>query len=277
MTASYGNFGTHDESQYPELWRGCVGAWNPGLGPSGGRLFDWSPYRNHGTLIGSTVQNMWQVNQGKYSLLHASSHVAIPGSPQIDNLRSLTLSAWVRIDANPTGNYRAVLSKHYPPGGTKTHFSLVLNNTSNTFAFYHYNGVTGEILFSSTSIPLGRWTHLAARTLGTIGSSLTIHMNGLQVAASTLTVAITPDTLTGLSIGKYGASLSEPQFFVGNIDDALIYNRVLHPSEIRLLASRRGIAYERRHRQAYSFVGPTFNPAWASRSNTILQPFGAIL
>ncbi len=35
---SWQDFGTHDESAYPELWDGVVGAWCPSLGQTGLRL-----------------------------------------------------------------------------------------------------------------------------------------------------------------------------------------------------------------------------------------------
>lgn len=35
---------------YPELWKGCVGAWNPGLGVTGLTLRDQSGFGRHGTL-----------------------------------------------------------------------------------------------------------------------------------------------------------------------------------------------------------------------------------
>jgi len=47
------------EPLFPELWDGCVGAWNPGLGPSGLTLRDWSPYKNHGTLTNMDAGTDW--------------------------------------------------------------------------------------------------------------------------------------------------------------------------------------------------------------------------
>ncbi|MGV2337667.1 MAG UNVERIFIED_CONTAM: hypothetical protein LVR18_27485 [Planctomycetaceae bacterium] len=35
---SLSDYGTHDESAYPELWDGVVGAWAPCLGPTGNIL-----------------------------------------------------------------------------------------------------------------------------------------------------------------------------------------------------------------------------------------------
>jgi hypothetical protein len=49
-------------------------------------------------------------------------------------------------------------------------------------------------------------------------------------------------TLTGTHL-RIGANPTDA-FTDGQIDDVRLYGRALHSSEIRLLASRRGIAYE---------------------------------
>lgn len=50
--------------KYPELWRGCVGAWCPSLGPTGLRLMDQSLYGNHGTLTNMEPASDWVVSNG---------------------------------------------------------------------------------------------------------------------------------------------------------------------------------------------------------------------
>ena len=42
---SFQDYGTYDESAYPELWDGVVGYWAPCLGPTGTRLFDVSRFQ----------------------------------------------------------------------------------------------------------------------------------------------------------------------------------------------------------------------------------------
>jgi hypothetical protein len=45
-------FGTYQDSQAPDLWRGNILAMAPFLGPSGTRLFEWSVRGNHGAITG---------------------------------------------------------------------------------------------------------------------------------------------------------------------------------------------------------------------------------
>jgi len=228
------------EPLFPELWRGCVGAWNPGLGPSGLRLYDWSPFKNHGTLTNVTASAGWQASQGRYDLLYSSSHVNVP-SPRVLALSDLTLSAWIYATSTGTGAFRAVVCKKAIPDSTgPTNFWLGLNNTNNTFAFYHYRPGASDAVFTTYQVPINTWTHIAATVRGV---SLVLYANGMAVTSATMSFTPVPDT-NNVTIGKYGDSIVEPQFFVGNIADVGIYNRALSPNEIRLLASRRGIAYE---------------------------------
>jgi hypothetical protein len=52
-------------AKHPELWRGCVGAWNPGLGNTGLSLRDWSGNQNNGTLTNGPT---WGVSDGRQAL-----------------------------------------------------------------------------------------------------------------------------------------------------------------------------------------------------------------
>jgi hypothetical protein len=52
-------------AKYPELWDGCVGAWNPGLGNTGLVLRDWSGNQNNGTLTNGPT---WGVSDGRQAL-----------------------------------------------------------------------------------------------------------------------------------------------------------------------------------------------------------------
>ena len=53
---------------YPELWRGCVGAWSPSLGPTGVTLRDWSGYARHFALTNMDAGTDWVASGGRYAL-----------------------------------------------------------------------------------------------------------------------------------------------------------------------------------------------------------------
>jgi hypothetical protein len=70
LPASYANGLAPRDGQplYPELWRGCVGAWASCLGPTGLTLRDWSPLKKHATLTNMDAASDWLVSGGKHSL-----------------------------------------------------------------------------------------------------------------------------------------------------------------------------------------------------------------
>ena len=67
LPASYLNgFAPRDgQPLYPSLWTGCVGAWNPGLGPTGLVLRDQSGFSRHGTLTNGPT---FAASGGKYAM-----------------------------------------------------------------------------------------------------------------------------------------------------------------------------------------------------------------
>jgi hypothetical protein len=56
------------EPRFPELWRGCVFASAPLLGPTGGVVREWSGLQNHGTLTNMSTNDDWVVKQGLAAL-----------------------------------------------------------------------------------------------------------------------------------------------------------------------------------------------------------------
>jgi hypothetical protein len=90
---------------YPELWRGCVGAWNPGLGPTGLTLRDWSGYGNHGTLTNITAQNCWKISEGRHAMEFVSSTDQSVQISSAQNQLSLPpKSFWISTWARPTAS-----------------------------------------------------------------------------------------------------------------------------------------------------------------------------
>lgn len=225
LPASYSNgFAPRDgQPLYPSLWRGCVGAWNPGLGPTGSTLRDWSGRGNNGTLTNGPT---WITSQGKYALMLDGTDDRV-AAPALATSSNMTLSIW-----------------HYL---TSTSDEMLLNATpTNSMWNLFYIGsaltlrggtVSPQLAYTPSGI-LSRWTHVAATLSGTTG---TLFIDGSQVASGS--IAAVGASPTGTDIGAY-SDFGSGYFATGNLDDARIYTRTLNANEIRLLSSRRGIAYE---------------------------------
>jgi hypothetical protein len=222
------------EAKYPSLWRGLVGAWSPGItGPTGVRAFDLSGRNNHGTATNVSVPTFWNRSQGRWGWefdgVNNRVETATTPRPQ-----AITISVWVFIDYTNSDNFARVVEH-----GINNSITICLNKPNAP------NGITlqvgdGNINAKSIAITFGSWQHVAA-TVSRNNGPTQLFTNGVfrdgnvKSSASNTTARWffggeeTATTLTSLA---------------GRIDDVLIHNRVLSPSEIRLLATRPGIAYE---------------------------------
>ena len=94
-------FGEHAkcqaEAEYPELWRGLVGAWSPCLSPRGGTVLrDLSGRGNHGTLTNMDATTDWVTSGGKTALDFDGSndYVSIDHNSIFAWPKGATFSTW---------------------------------------------------------------------------------------------------------------------------------------------------------------------------------------
>jgi hypothetical protein len=231
------------ELRYPSLWRGCVGAWNPGLGPSGLTLRDWSGRGTHGALTGGPS---FVVNQGRYAVeLDASNDYIDLGSKNLlTSTDRVTLSWWERVTST-AGSYQSRF-KLSLDGGTRS----LLVFRSNVVGYENISVVGSAIVAytKSTDVPtvaasVGVWLHwclVQPITLTDISHAWQFWVNGTKYTAAAGSTAGAFGN-SGNRIGLDGLG-DDPSNCM--IDDVFVHNRALSPNEIRLLASRRGIAYE---------------------------------
>ena len=249
LPASYSNgFAPRDGSPlYPSLWKGCVGAWAPCLGPSGLTLRDWGGFGNNGTLTGGPS---WVVS-GRQALsfdgVNDQITFASPGKCAVSGAQSLSL--WF--------NARSIVVANFPQmfnlglvaspftGQSLVGFNIVgVGPTIGTsqLCYIDYNassgGVSGSYTTQSFGGRLNEWIHVVGQWNGTIWRTF---INGTEDTNAQGTQDAPTAQPNGLmAIG----SSSSSRFFDGNIEDVRFYGRALSPNEIRLLASRRGVAYE---------------------------------
>ena len=279
--ASWQDYGTHDESAYPELWSGCVGAWAPCLGPTGLRLHDLSVYHNWGTLTNMDAATDWVVSGGRYALDfdEVNDYVSIGTNVPMAG-QFLTGSAWIR---PPTSGECYALTQYNTNVSPQRNFyfgsafftalgqSVIVVGTS----------TINYLAFTGPQLTVDTWTHVAfALFINGASSTCAIYHNGLPVTATDRSMGTRPTTYptsTSIPFGmSSGVKGNGSRFYSGgSLDDVRLYNRLLSPAEARLLSVRRGIAYERQKRRSVFFDAAFFNPAWARNSNVILSPVGA--
>ena len=255
---SYQDFATHDDSAYPELWDGCVGAWAPCLGPTGLRLHDMGGRANWGTLTNMDAATDWVVDGGRYALDFDGTNDFVDLSLNCSKLASflgLTMSFW--------GVRRVSLAN--------LHFGAEVTGT--TYLDIWPAGATDFVYFQIAPNFLGfrsnltTWAQYAMRWRpGTIQGFI----NGVLVASGTGPSTL-PTVNANIQIGAYRFG-AQTQFANGLSDDAAIWSRWLSDAEMSLSykIGRGGMYTPRRRRKAY--FGQQFNAAWARGANQFIQP-----
>jgi len=238
LPASYLNgFAPRDgQPLYPSLWKGCCGAWNPGLGPSGLVLRDNSGLGNNGTLTNGPT---FAASQGKYAMNFDGTDDFVDAgtgvSQSFDLAKAFTASVWVNPSLASGGNGNAIIGRieSYAAGLN----GFLLTYRSGGAALLIANASTYNEFFGQGIITLNRWQNVIVWFNGT---SFGCSIDGINVYTAAASISLTYRVGDTLRIGKgTGATI-----FRGLMDDVRVYNRALSLQEIRTLATRRGIAYE---------------------------------
>ncbi len=242
LPASYSNgFAPRDgQPLYPELWRGCVGAWAPCLGPSGLTLRDWSGRGNHGAMTNMDAAGDWVPSGGRYALdfdgtndriayAYSAAHETTSGAGWSvggwANPRSVTAGTHTLINRNRAGSSARDYILYT---GDAARWSIQNSDTVN-FPTLNAGVATANV-----------WQHVFATC--SVSGAAVLYVNGISVGTTTLRTNITSSPQL-LNVGATVEAVTQ-YFFNGQLDDIRVYNRPLSGNEVRLLATRRGIAYE---------------------------------
>lgn len=168
---------------------------------------------NKGITSGKDGLNFPILNDKKLRL-RGSENVKVISNESLDITSDITLGAWVKIDAS--GSQMAVIGKNLA-------YSLEIGSTPNVIMSIYQT--TNKFHTSTATVTVGEWTHI----VGTYTSgTMAIYINGvLDSSTSSYTGSIDSNT-NEIQIGSNGALT----YFTGEIDEEIVYNRVLSINEI---------------------------------------------
>ena len=263
LPGSYANgFAPRDgQPLYPELWRGCVGAWNPGLGPSGLVLREWSGGQNHGTLVnGASVKPVVGAYAADFDGTNDHCIVLLSNSSSVLaalNSNLFSVSVWVY--ARSFSNSPVVWSVQSASGNDSA--LIEFNSTGTQLYVKSANnalGLTGARTYTlSSTVAASTWTHICFIKTGT-GDNGNLYVNG--VLQTSYTGTLQTCVATSAYSMYYGIYFSLLVPLNGAVDSMMIYDRPLESSVVNLLRLRRGIAYELApRRRASAEVIASFN------------------
>lgn len=254
------------ELRYPGLWRGCVGAWAPCLGPTGLTLRDWSGFGNHGA---NTNGAAFATSSGRYaiSLTGSSSQWVNAGSATQCQLQTLSCSFWV----NP-GTQVASFSFTGVLGFGRNGWQVGHDRVNNTIVFA--KSFVASTTQTAIAVTQNTWAHIAITCQDVAGTKTVVfYKNGVIFSTSSAFVQTFSfgESTSQLAIGREaGPTTPQNTFFTGFVDDARVYSRVISQQEITMLASRRGIAYELAPLRRSSVQVGGFKAAWVPRQKLIV-------
>lgn len=249
------------EARFPHLWRECILAYSPGLGPTGSMIHDWSGKWNRGTLTNFTLASAWSADAGRYRVLHDGTNDYIPlPSTLMAGLKQwhVSMFLWnVSISGlgSPFGDSLATFSSHPTLRFASSKYSILAGNGSTFFV----NAST------AANAKTGTTEHVS---FGYNGYDVLVYRDGVLTDTLSATDNQTlSSAASDMRIGGGSSGSATP--YSGAWDDLVVHSRCLTASEVRALASRRGIMHEL---NPAVYARRRFNPAWASRSNVLLTP-----
>ena len=231
LPASYLNgFAPRDgQPLYPSLWTGCVGAWNPGLGPSGLTLRDQSGFGRHGTLTNGPT---FAASQGRYAMNFDGTNDYVDAG----NMGTFPSAGSILFSINPAvvANYNNPLQTDDGNAGIR----FEIDGYGTFYVIIAYSGSPDVHYYLSSGLVVNKWRHVTLNW-NKNANSVAGYLDGVQKFSEAQTNW--PTTLPKFRIG---AGFNTSRFWNGLMDDVRLYNRALSPNEIRTLATRPGIAYE---------------------------------
>lgn len=219
---------------YPELWRGCVAAWAPCLGPTGLTLRDWSGRQSHATLTNATTNAAWSVLSGRYAITLDGMDDFLQTSYNLPATADFSFSGSFRTNQSSEGN---LFSNNNAQAGRCDIKATSLNGSIYTPLLF-INGSPSLLLYGTSQSNTNQWRSITVTRRGTLFS---MWLDGIRESTATSSNAI--DQTLPFRIGSHAAP-GGFQFLAGSFDSIMIHNRCISDQEIRLLHSRRGIAYE---------------------------------
>ena len=252
------------EAEYPELWRGLVGAWSPCLSPRGGTVLrDLSGRGNHGTLTNMDPETDWVTRGGKQALDFDGSNdivIASARSAQASVESGIwTLSTWIYSRGSGVHHATSI-------GTSGTGFLLHFDNGQKIQTNANGNTEGGKVFQSTNScITRNVWMHLVYRM---DANGMRYWANGVEQGITMFTgtngpVTYTVGTLLTTSIGAGWVSnaVNTPHSMI--YGESLWHGRALDPVEIALLyrLGPGGWATPRRRRWNY-VTAQTAIPYW---------------
>ncbi len=216
-------------SAAPGLWKGLVGSWVSGLGPTGLTLRDVSNHGNHGTLTNMDPTDWVTTGQRgiPWALDFDGDNDYIVPAVDIDYTDYETISLWLKLGA--TNDIYGIIGNLTGELQFWDSYGRGLQYDNGTlYAMGETNNSNAKL---SCALADTNWHHVAA----TFTANGALYLDGKLVDSGSLDGGWDPYRFAiGVNLGV-PPGLSYHQWFLGQISHVCLYDRVLAPSEIQQL------------------------------------------
>lgn len=213
---------------------GLVGHWRFD-GGDGKAVIDRSGTGNDGAIHAAALRTDGAVTA--LALDGIASQVVIPLRKPLALTRTITTALWVRLQRTRNSTPLFGIPNDNPDWSTPV-FGMTVSGDRIVYGQSGGKGIPKALLASTTAVPVGRWTHLAATADGT---TMRFFIDGRPDAEARLPSAI---IFNGRPL-LIGAGLGSKPSVLGGIGELRIYDRVLSADEVHALCTRTDAGYDR--------------------------------
>lgn len=215
------------ESANPHLWDGLVGAWWPFLGPTGGTLFDWSGYGNHGTLTNMAPATDWVAGEKGWVVATpgADDRVVVANASTL-NPSLMSFGGWLRITGATAS--RRIASKPYtnPLAAPYYQYGFRTYGGSQLGCEINVGGVRKFIVGTALSVNI--WYYIM---LTYDGNTLRLFKDGKPDG----TPVASSGTITSYATDLWFGDNTTGDAVAGEFSGWGLWNRALTPSKVQQL------------------------------------------
>jgi len=224
------------ESVYPSSWISLVAAWIPVMGPSGGTVFDLSPYKKDCTLTNMDPATDWVITNNPRLPGYALAFDGTAGNDHLDcgdhTIHDLTdgkntIIAWIKLTTFGESNQGRIIDK----GGANVSNSWSFMLVTDHLEWWTNDG--GNAASATSSVPTGEWIHVAmvqSKNGEGIDSTVSFFVNGVDVSSDTTAdIPLGGNTQT---IGIGARTNDDNREFDGEIASVFIWTKTFTPREV---------------------------------------------
>lgn len=191
-------------------------------------VFDNSTYSNNGTITGAIINTTNTKFGNAMTFDGGTDHIEMINNAGISGDANMSWSVWMNTNSLTQDQCMASVGDS---GAALNIFALCMGLTGSGRVGVAYAGGNTFETAAGTISATDTWYHIVTtKSSGAIDTTTKVYVNGIEIAMSTAP-STTPNINEAMTprIGQFGNNGLE---FNGELDDVMLFNRTLSPSEI---------------------------------------------